>query len=141
MTATTARRLVATAAVALAVVGLAACGDDAGDATTATTAADSGTSTTTGAAGGPVAGDGETVTVDIADFAFAPQELTIDAGQPVVWTNTDDFAHTAQTAGDGFDTGAIEGGSSSEPVTLEPGTYEYFCGIHNYMTGTITVQG
>ena len=84
----------------------------------------------------------DSVTVDIADFAFDPEELSVAAGTAIVWTNGDDFAHTAQADDGGFDTGTIEAGMSSEPVVLEePGTYSYICGIHNAMTGTITVTG
>lgn len=107
-----------------------ACGDDDGadaDAGPATSAA-------TGAA--------ETVTIDIASFAFDPQEIEVAAGTEVVWANADDFAHTAQATDAGFDTGEIDARTSSDPVAFdEPGTYSYFCGIHNSMTGTITVTG
>ena len=118
------------AALLLLIVGLAACGDD-----------DEPTATATTEANAPAeAADGEQVVVDMAGFAFAPREVEVDVGQEVVWTNDDEFAHTAQADDDGFDTGNVEAGATSEPVSFdEPGTYSYFCGIHNSMTGTITV--
>ena len=117
------------AVLAVLVVGLAACGDDDDAAESpATTAATSAPATA------------EQVTVDIADFAFAPREIEVAVGQEIVWTNGDDFAHTAQGDDDVFDTGDIAPGATSAPVTFdEAGTYSYFCGIHNSMTGTVTV--
>jgi plastocyanin len=120
------------AALLLGVVALtAACGDQDDD--------DMGATATT-EMGGAAAGD--VVTIDIAEFAFSPAELIIEAGQSVQWANGDDFAHTAESDGDQpFDTGNLEGGATSDPVPFnEPGTYEYFCGIHNYMTATVVVQ-
>lgn len=101
---------------------LVACGDD-----------DDSTST-----GAPM--DAAAQTVGIVEFAFDPAELTIAAGGSVVFDNGDDFAHTAEAEDGSFDTGDIAGGASSDAVTFdEPGTYDYVCGIHNYMRGTITV--
>jgi plastocyanin len=115
------------AVLALAAGALVACGDD----------------DTPAAEAAPPAGDAPAaVTVDIADFAFDPQEIEVAAGTTVVFANADGFAHTAEAEDGSFDTGDIEGGASSSAVAFEePGTYPYFCGIHNYMTGTVTVTG
>jgi len=122
-----------TAAPLLLVLALAlgACGDDDDE-------ADAAAAPDTASA----AGAADQITIDIASFAFDPQEVEVAAGTEVVWANADDFAHTAQAADDTFDTGEIDAGTSSDPVAFdEPGTYSYFCGIHNSMTGTITVTG
>jgi plastocyanin len=41
-----------------------------------------------------------------------------------------------------FDTSIINAGDSGEIVTtdLKPGEYPFFCSVHPYMTGTMTVQ-
>jgi plastocyanin len=62
--------------------------------------------------------------VDIADFAFGPNSVTITAGGSVTWTNSDSAPHTATGDGGSFDT---------------PGTYTYFCAIHPDMTATVVV--
>lgn len=126
-----------------AVVVVAGCGDDADDDTAAagSTSTDSSASTSAPAAeeGGGAAGEGA---VEIADFAFAPEALEVAAGSTVVFTNGDEFAHTAEADDGAFDTGELAGGASSEPVVLdEAGEYAYHCAIHEYMTGTITVTG
>ena len=125
-------------ALALLIVVLAACGDDDDSASTdSTTDTTESTESTEATEAAPAT---EQVTVDIQDFAFSPREIEVAVGQELVWTNGDDFAHTAEGDDGTFDTGNLDAGATSEPVTFdEPGTYSYFCGIHNSMTGTVTV--
>ena len=54
------------------------------------------------------AGGASTDLVAIADFAFDPETVTVDAGTKLTWTNDDEAPHTA-TADDGsFDTGTLK---------------------------------
>ena len=76
--------------------------------------------------------------VSIADFAFDPDGLTVAAGSTVTFTNEDGAGHTATA--ESFDTGELEEGDTAEVTLDEPGEITYFCDIHNYMTGTITVE-
>jgi plastocyanin len=80
--------------------------------------------------------------VAIVDFAFDPAELTVPAGTTVTWTNEDDSPHSIQDDSElGADESADLGpGDSFELTYDEPGTYAYLCGIHNYMTGSVTVE-
>lgn len=90
---------------------------------------------------------GESVTVDIANFAFAPAELRIAAGTEVVFTNSDGAPHTATAGTDAepmperFDTGLLQPGESFAVTFDEPGTYAYFCERHPPMTAVIVVEG
>lgn len=89
------------------------------------------------------AGEGQT-TVDIADFAYAPADLEVNAGDTVTFRNSDDATHTATADGDapdGFDTGDIAGGDSAEVTFDQTGDYAYSCSIHEYMKGTVRVIG
>jgi plastocyanin len=80
-----------------------------------------------------------TTTITIAGFAFSPANVTVQAGDTVVFVNNDSVAHTA-TANDGsFDTGTIQPGSSASVTFSSAGTFSYFCQIHPNMTGSITV--
>lgn len=116
------------AALAAALV-LGGCGgDDDGSAMTGGTAATGGSA--------PEA-------IEIADFAYAPETITVPAGTELRWTNDDGAPHTA-TADDGsFDLGEVAGGETSDPVTApeEPGSYPFHCEIHASMTATLTVEG
>ena len=81
-----------------------------------------------------------TRSVAIADFAFAPASITINAGDRVTWTNSDAVAHTATATNGSFDTGDIDQGQSATVRFTQAGTYRYLCTPHPTMTGTIRVR-
>ncbi len=83
---------------------------------------------------------GGTNTVEIADFAFSPPTLTIDAGESVTWTNADQVVHTATSGSGAFDSGDLDPGESFTFTFTTPGTYDYLCTPHPSMTGSIVVQ-
>lgn len=80
---------------------------------------------------------------------FGPNDLTVQAGGTVTFTNTDFVLHTATSISsaddatpDGvFDTGLLNSRESSQVTFEETGTYNYFCFIHPQMRGTVTVTG
>ncbi len=75
------------------------------------------------------------------DMKFNPEDLTINVGDTVTWTNNDGMGHTA-TSTDGpasFDSGNIASGGTWSFTFTEVGTYEYKCDYHSSMTATITV--
>lgn len=120
-------RLLATALLA-ATLTLAACGD-----TSEPADAEAAVDCSSG---------GETVTVEIPEFAFAPDPVEIRACDAVVWTNTHSQPHTS--TGDGeqtWTTGNIAPGESGEPVPFEDtGTFTYLCALHPFMQGTVEVS-
>ncbi len=79
--------------------------------------------------------------VDIQNFAYNPDPLTIPVGGTVTWTNRDAEPHTA-TARDRevLQSGALKQGESFTETFEQPGTYEYFCEFHPNMKGTLVVQ-
>ena len=111
--------------LAIGSLALAACGDDTKDSST-TTAAPSNS-----AAGG----------VEIKTFAFNIP-ATVPAGEVTI-TNADDTTHTfTHVPDDGSEpkfSVEIKGPNASKTITVEPGTYDVQCNIHNSMTGTLTV--
>jgi plastocyanin len=123
--------------------GLVACGSDSGDETSAGAAAETTPTTTTPETGANApAPSGEAVRserVEIVDFSYDPDPVTIQAGGKVTWLNRDSASHTA-TADDGsFDTGTIEEGKLKSESFKQSGTYAYHCTIHPSMKGTIEV--
>ena len=78
--------------------------------------------------------------VSIANFAFAPQQVVIDAGQSVTWTN-DDAAPHGLAYGDGVK-GAdlLLPGASFIRRFDSPGTFDYVCSVHPYMTARVVVR-
>jgi plastocyanin len=78
---------------------------------------------------------------------YVPAEVTVKAGETITWKNEDTAIHTA-TSGENstpdgkFDTSLVSPGQSSKPIAMpnEPGQYTYFCTLHPWMTGTITIS-
>jgi plastocyanin len=79
-----------------------------------------------------------TVTIDAT--AFAPANLTVNAGDTVVWVNKDPYAHTATSKTGGFDSDDIKSGKSWKFVAKKKGDYPYVCSIHPSMRGTLHVK-
>lgn len=84
----------------------------------------------------------ETTEVEIADFTFTPGAITVAAGDTVTWTTSDSSPHTVKDQSDAelAESDDLRDGDTFELTYDEPGEYPYICGIHNYMTGTVTVQ-
>jgi plastocyanin len=109
-----------------------------------------GAANATGTAGG---GGETTVVMPIGSSAatsgagYEPATITVSPGATVVWDNQDNALHTA-TSGESptpdgkFDSGLIGANQASKPVAMptEPGEYKYFCTLHPFLVGTVTVQ-
>jgi plastocyanin len=82
--------------------------------------------------------------------SYEPTPLTVKVGDTIAVENKDISPHTVTngkdatdpTMGKLFDTSIINAGDSGEIVTadLKPGEYPFFCSVHPYMTGSLTVQ-
>ena len=146
--------------------GIAQTGETGGGNQT-TTAAGGGNQTTTAAGGGNQTGEAATgggggataggSTINILEGSsiqgspdYDPDELTASAGAEVTVVNQDTVLHSA-TSGTGpqdpesaqqFDTSLINAGESAtlSLAQVTPGQYDYYCMVHPYMTGKITVQ-
>jgi len=80
-----------------------------------------------------------THTVTIKNMAFSPANLTISAGDTVTWVNEDRMRHSAEDLNGGFDTGLIANGQSASLTFNSAGTFNYRCGPHRNMRGSITI--
>ncbi|WP_244885644.1 plastocyanin/azurin family copper-binding protein [Amycolatopsis vancoresmycina] len=89
----------------------------------------------------PPAGNATTNTVAIKDFAFAPAATTVKKGTTVTWTNSDQDPHTVTSTGSGgpLRSPTLQTGQSYQYTFSTPGTFEYLCTIHPFMTATVTV--
>ena len=77
----------------------------------------------------------------MADRAFRPRAVTVDAGTTVRWRNNDDREHTVTATDRSFGSGVMSTGEAFSTRLSNPGTFSYLCAIHPEMTGTITVRG
>ncbi len=77
---------------------------------------------------------------------YIPYQVTIDVGGVVTWSNDDSAAHTVTggSAADGpsgaFDSGLFMAGTIFEHKFESVGEYPYFCMVHPWMEGIVTVQ-
>jgi plastocyanin len=77
--------------------------------------------------------------VDIADFAFAPAEMTVTAGATVMWTNQDGARHTTTSDSGVWDSDVMARGATFSFVFGQVGDFAYHCDIHPDMLGIVHV--
>jgi plastocyanin len=124
----------------LLTLGLTACGGS-GEGSSSTEGGGS-SATTPKASGNPAAPSGDAVRsakVDIADFAYDPDPVTVEAGGKVIWLNRDSAPHTASAKDGSFATGTLQQGKLKSETFKTPGTHTYVCQIHPFMHGTVVV--
>ena len=79
--------------------------------------------------------------IEIKDFAFNPQTLTVKSGEKITWINRDEEPHTVVSVEKQFKKSSALDTDEEFTITAgAPGTYTYFCSVHPKMTGTIIVQ-
>jgi cytochrome c oxidase subunit 2 len=82
--------------------------------------------------------------------SYDPDPITVKVGDTIAVENKDTTPHTVTSGKDAtdpnmgklFDTSIINAGDSANIVTadLKPGEYAFFCAVHPYMKGILTVQ-
>ncbi len=81
--------------------------------------------------------------VDIPGFLFDPQNITVQEGDIVTWTNNHTFIHTSTSADGGieWDSGILNPGDSFSHTFNAAGSFDYICAVHpTMMTGNVTVE-
>jgi plastocyanin len=80
-------------------------------------------------------------TIEIKDFAFNPQTITVKSGEKVTWINRDEEPHTVVSVEKQFKKSSALDTDQEFTITAgAPGTYTYFCSVHPKMTGMIVVE-
>lgn len=113
--------------------------------------------TTTASSTNTSGGSSSNNTVLILNYAYVPADLSVPVGTTVTWINQDSVGHTVTEGNPNspkaanlriFDSSgeavtgkvALMGGGESWSYTFTTqGTYEYYCIVHPYMIGHITV--
>ena len=87
-------------------------------------------------------------------MCFTPTNLMVHVGTTVTWINSDGMIPHTVTAGwpdsdsigldyiggNGFDSDFMSGGATFEHTFEVPGEYDYFCLLHPWMIGSVTVE-
>ena len=81
-----------------------------------------------------------------SNSCYLPASLSVSVGDTVEWDNIDTAAHTV-TAGSpaegpsgAFDSSLLMAGASYSFTFDAAGSYDYFCMVHPWMTGKVTVN-
>jgi amicyanin len=77
--------------------------------------------------------------VAISDFKFSPATLTVPVGTTVTWTNQDEEPHTLAAKDGSFHSPGMDTHGTYSFTFTNPGSYDYICSIHPFMTGTVVV--
>jgi len=80
------------------------------------------------------------------NMCYMPYNAALDTGGEAMWHNVDTMAHTvssgtpAEGLDDVFDSSLVAAGGMFSYKFEEAGTYDYFCMVHPWMTGIVTVS-
>jgi len=72
-------------------------------------------------------------------FKFDPATLTVPVGSTVTWTNKDEEPHTIAAKDGSFHSPTLDTKGTYSFTFTKPGSYDYICSIHPFMTGTVVV--
>ncbi len=82
---------------------------------------------------------------DVNDSCYLPSNVKINKDQTILWENIDSAAHTVTSGSpengilDYFDSGIIAPSEVFEFTFDSVGDFEYFCTLHPWMLGTVSV--
>ncbi|MDG6907349.1 MAG: cupredoxin domain-containing protein [Nitrososphaerota archaeon] len=73
------------------------------------------------------------------EIHFSPQTIAVEVGvnNTIVWVNQDTTPHIVTSNTNAFNSGSISPRANFTMTFTAPGTYQYHCSIHPFMTGTV----
>jgi len=80
----------------------------------------------------------DTMQVSIKDLKFQPDQVTINKGDTVTWTNMDSMSHDVKFKDAGSP--ALKKGETYSKTFDRAGTFDYICDIHPSMKGKVIVR-
>jgi plastocyanin len=78
--------------------------------------------------------------VNVDNFSFGPDTLTVPANTTVTWVNKDDVPHVIASNDGLFKSKALDTDDKYSYTFTKAGTFSYYCSIHPKMVGKIVVQ-
>jgi Icc protein len=73
------------------------------------------------------------------NFSFAPAVASVPVGTTITWTNRDDVPHNVVSTEQTFKSPVLDTDEQFAHRFDTAGTYQYFCSIHQRMTGRVIV--
>ncbi len=88
---------------------------------------------------------------EVDDWCYMPSSLTAHVGDTITWINSDTLPHTVTSGNadvdivgldvpNGFDSGFMSADDRFEHTFGVAGFYDYYCQLHPWMIGSITVE-
>ncbi len=82
---------------------------------------------------------------DETNECYIPFNVSVSAGEEITWSNDDTAPHTVTTGPPGspdgiFDSGMLMAGDTFSVTLDESGEYPYYCMVHPWMIGNISVN-
>jgi len=71
--------------------------------------------------------------------SYYPQQIQVNVGDTVQWKNNDASIHTITSTTELFDSGMLMSNDKFEYKFENVGLYEYYCMLHPWMRGSVTV--
>jgi len=71
---------------------------------------------------------------------YLPSNFTTTAGKTVTWANKDSTTHTVTSTTGLFDSGILNPGQTYSHAFAQAGVYGYYCTLHSWMKGNLTVK-
>lgn len=81
----------------------------------------------------------EDMKIDITNYMFTPNKVTVTPGTKITWVNHDEVPHTIADKDKKFRSSALDTNDIYSYTFTTPGTYQYFCTLHPQMLATIIV--
>ena len=78
--------------------------------------------------------------VQVRDFAFHPAVLRVTRGTTVTWVNRDDSPHSIVLPALGLRSPPLDTGARFSHAFDQSGSFDYRCGLHPQMRGSLVVQ-
>jgi plastocyanin len=87
-------------------------------------------------------GGNKVKTVKMLGLKYVPATVHISAGTTIRWVNEDTAKHTVSSdpSSGPLQSGEFGKGGSYEHTFEKPGSFDYYCKVHPFMTGTVIVR-
>jgi plastocyanin len=82
----------------------------------------------------------QSVTINLDNFTFEPEQITVTPGTKVTWVNNDDIPHMIVDTKKSFRSKALDTENTFSFTFMDVGDYDYFCSLHPHMTGKVIVR-
>jgi plastocyanin len=80
------------------------------------------------------------VEVQVDNFTFSPETVTVPVNSAVTWVNKDDIPHVIASNDGLFKSKALDADEKFSHSFTKAGTYPYYCTLHPKMMGKIVVH-